>query len=78
MRDAQMTMIEAINKALTDVMAADPKVLVLGEEMGDKEGGGVMGITAGLSTKSGTDRVKSTPISEQAIIGAAIGAPIGG
>jgi acetoin:2,6-dichlorophenolindophenol oxidoreductase subunit beta len=78
MSDTQMTMIEAINKALTDAMAADPKVLVLGEEVGDKQGGGVMGITAGLSTKYGTDRVKSTPISEQAIIGAAIGASIGG
>ncbi|WP_068071957.1 alpha-ketoacid dehydrogenase subunit beta [Novosphingobium lentum] len=73
-----MTMVEAINKALHDAMEADPKVLVLGEEVGDKEGGGVMGVTAGLSTKFGTDRVKSTPITEQAIIGAAIGASIGG
>jgi pyruvate dehydrogenase E1 component beta subunit len=50
----------------------------LGEEVGDRQEGGVMGVTKGLSTKYGEDRVKSTPISETAIIGAAIGASIGG
>jgi pyruvate dehydrogenase E1 component beta subunit len=44
----------------------------------DREGGGVVGVTRGLSTRFGDDRVKSTPISEQAIIGAAIGASIVG
>jgi pyruvate dehydrogenase E1 component beta subunit len=73
-----MTLVEAINRALFDAMEADPKVLVLGEEVADKQEGGVMGVTKGLSTKFGTDRVKSTPISEQAIIGAAIGAAIVG
>lgn len=72
-----MTMIEAINLALHDALAADPKVLVLGEDVADREGGGVMGATAGLSTEFG-DRVRSTPISEQAIMGAAIGASIAG
>src|SRR3546814_20404343 len=37
-----------------------------------------MGVTKGLSTRFGDDRVKSTPISEQAIIGAAVGAAVGG
>ena len=74
----KMNLIEAINLALHDAMAADPKVLVLGEEVGDEQEGGIMGVTKGLSTKFGKDRVKSTPISEQAIIGAAIGASIGG
>lgn len=73
-----MTMIEAINLALADAMAADDTVLLLGEEVGDKQEGGVMGATKGLSTRFGDDRVKSTPISEQAIIGSAIGASIGG
>jgi acetoin:2,6-dichlorophenolindophenol oxidoreductase subunit beta len=59
-------------------MAADPKVIVLGEEVADPQEGGVMGATKGLSTQFGEDRVKSTPISEQAIMGAAIGAAIGG
>ncbi|GGC18705.1 pyruvate dehydrogenase subunit beta [Novosphingobium marinum] len=74
----KMDMIGAINAALHDAMTEDETVLVLGEEVGDKQEGGVMGVTKGLSTKFGTDRVKSTPISEQAIIGAAIGAAVGG
>jgi acetoin:2,6-dichlorophenolindophenol oxidoreductase subunit beta len=74
----KLNLIEAINLALHDAMEADAKVLALGEEVGDEQDGGVMGVTKGLSTKFGTDRVKSTPIAEQAIIGAAIGAAVGG
>jgi acetoin:2,6-dichlorophenolindophenol oxidoreductase subunit beta len=74
----KMNMIEAINKALHDACAADPKVLALGEDLADNEEGGVVGITKGLSTQFGTDRIKSTPISEQAIMGAAIGASLVG
>jgi pyruvate dehydrogenase E1 component beta subunit len=73
-----MTMIQAINAALADAMEADPTVLILGEEVADPQEGGVVGVTRGLSTRFGDDRVKSTPISEQAIIGAAIGAAVGG
>jgi acetoin:2,6-dichlorophenolindophenol oxidoreductase subunit beta len=74
----QLNLIQAINLAIHDAMEADSKVLALGEEVGDKQEGGVMGVTKGLSTKFGDDRVKSTPISEQAIIGSAIGAAVGG
>ena len=74
----KLNMIQAINLALDHAMAADPKVLALGEEVGDREEGGVMGVTKGLSTKYGDHRVRSTPISEQAIIGGAIGAAVGG
>ena len=74
----KMHAIQAINAALHEAMESDDKVLVLGEDVADKEGGGIVGITAGLSTKFGTDRVKSTPITEQAIIGAAIGAAMAG
>ncbi|MBY2930472.1 alpha-ketoacid dehydrogenase subunit beta [Sphingomonadales bacterium 56] len=73
-----MTMVEAINLALHDAMEADSKVIVLGEDVADPQDGGVMGVTKGLSTRFGEERVKSTPISEQAIIGAAIGAAVGG
>jgi acetoin:2,6-dichlorophenolindophenol oxidoreductase subunit beta len=73
-----LNLIQAINLAIHDAMEADSKVLALGEEVGDKQEGGVMGVTKGLSTKFGDDRVKSTPISEQAIIGSAIGAAVGG
>lgn len=69
---------QAINAALHEAMAKDPKVIILGEDIADKEGGGIVGITAGLSTAFGTDRVKSTPIAEQAIMGAAIGAAMAG
>lgn len=75
---SQMTLSQAINLALHDAMEADEKVLVLGEDVGDEQGGGVIGITLGLSQKFGKMRVKATPISEQAIIGASIGAAIVG
>jgi acetoin:2,6-dichlorophenolindophenol oxidoreductase subunit beta len=74
----KLNFIQAINQALVQAMDADPTILVLGEDIADREGGGVVGVTKGLSTRFGDDRVKSTPISEQAIIGAAIGAAIDG
>ncbi len=74
----KMNGIQAINAAMFEAMAADPKVLVLGEDIADREGGGVTGTMKGLSTKFGNHRVRTTPISEQAIIGAAIGAAMGG
>jgi acetoin:2,6-dichlorophenolindophenol oxidoreductase subunit beta len=73
-----ITFAEASRLALDDAMAADPGVFVLGEDVADREGGGVFKVTQGLSTKYGPDRVRSTPISEQAIMGAAVGAAIAG
>jgi acetoin:2,6-dichlorophenolindophenol oxidoreductase subunit beta len=75
---AKMNVVQAVNLALDDAMAADPGVIVFGEDVGDKEEGGVCGVTRGLSSKYGDARVRSTPISEQAIVGAAIGAAIAG
>ncbi len=74
----KINFIQSINQAIAQAMAADPTVLVLGEDVADREGGGVVGVTKGLSTQFGDERVRSTPISEQAIIGAAIGAAIDG
>jgi pyruvate dehydrogenase E1 component beta subunit len=74
----QLTILQAINKALGDAMSEDGRVFVLGEDVADLEGGGVVGVTSGLSSRFGEDRVRSTPISEQAIMGAAIGASIAG
>ncbi len=76
-KPAQINILQAVNQALADAMEADPEVLVLGEDVADPEEGGVVGVTRGLSTRFG-ERVRSTPISEQAIIGAAIGASIAG
>ncbi|WP_260583674.1 alpha-ketoacid dehydrogenase subunit beta [Sphingopyxis sp. PET50] len=74
----KVTIIEAISKAYQDAFAEDPKVITLGEDLADPEGGGIAKITKGLSTSFGDDRVRSTPISEQAIMGAAIGASLAG
>ena len=74
----KMNGIQAINAAMMEAMEADPKVLVLGEDIADPQGGGVTGTMRGLSTKFGAHRVRTTPISEQAIIGAAIGAAMAG
>ena len=74
---AQVNMVQALNWALDDALARDPRVLVFGEEVADPEGGGIVKVTAGLSTKYG-HRVRSTPISEMAFIGAAVGAGVAG
>jgi acetoin:2,6-dichlorophenolindophenol oxidoreductase subunit beta len=66
----------AINGALGEVMEKDERVVLLGEDISDP-GGGVFGVTRGLSTRFG-DRVRDTPISEQAILGAATGAALAG
>ena len=70
--------VQATNSALEEALSADQRVLLLGEDIGDKQGGGVFKCTAGLSTKFGEERVRTTPISEQAIMGAAIGAALAG
>jgi pyruvate/2-oxoglutarate/acetoin dehydrogenase E1 component len=73
-----ITFTEAYSRALHDSMEADPCVIMLGEDIADEEGGGVFKVTKGLSTKFGHQRVRTTPISEQAIVGAAIGASLAG
>jgi pyruvate/2-oxoglutarate/acetoin dehydrogenase E1 component len=70
--------IQAVNMALDDAMALDPNVILLGEDIADEQEGGIVGVTKGLSAKHGKARVRSTPISEQAIVGAAIGAAMVG
>ena len=74
----KVSIIAAISKAYQDIFAEDPKVITLGEDLADPEGGGIAKITKGLSTSFGDDRVRSTPISEQAIMGAAISASLAG
>jgi acetoin:2,6-dichlorophenolindophenol oxidoreductase subunit beta len=73
-----MNTIQAVNLALDEAMGLDPNVILLGEDIADGQEGGIVGVTKGLSSKYGNSRVRSTPISEQAIIGAAIGASIVG
>src|ERR1700732_2470718 len=75
MDEKEMTMREALNLALDEALGADDRVFLLGEDIADP---GASGPTAGLSTKDGRDRVLDPPISEAAIVGAAIGAAIDG
>lgn len=75
---AKINFIQGLHQALDEAMGADENVIALGEDIGDEQGGGIFKITKGLSAKYGKNRVRSTPISEQAIIGAAVGAAITG
>lgn len=83
----QLSMRDAVNQALHQEMARDPRVIVLGEDVsggaggtsGEREAsGGIFGVTKGLLPKYGADRVIDTPISESAIVGAAAGAALAG
>ena len=74
----RLTFRNAINQAMDQAMARDDRVFVLGEDVADSAGGGVFHVTDGLSTKHGERRVRNTPISEEAIMGASIGAAIAG
>lgn len=67
---------EAIRQALLDAMQADPSVILIGEEVGLY--GGAYGVTKGLIDLFSADRVIDAPISESAIVGAAIGAAMTG
>ncbi len=71
-------LVQAIHRTLDRAMASDDSIILLGEDIGDASGGGMFKITAGLSAKYGEDRVRDTPIAEASIIGAAIGAAMGG
>ena len=73
---ARITMREAISQALWEEMERDPKVFILGEEVG--VWGGTYAVTKGFYDHFGADRVRDTPISEAAIVGAAIGAALTG
>ena len=67
----QMTVIEAIRTALTEEMARDSRVLVLGEDIGAL--GGVFRATEGLLARYGPERVIDTPMAELSIAGIAVG-----
>lgn len=83
---AKMTMREAINQAMRLEMTRDPDVILIGEDVAGGRGcavdeevaGGVMGVSAGLYTEFGAERVIDTPITESAIMGAAAGAALTG
>jgi len=67
----KLTIAKAMAEAIGQEMAADPAVLVMGEDIGKL--GGVFGTTTGLLDAYGPERVRDTPISETGFIGAAVG-----
>jgi pyruvate dehydrogenase E1 component beta subunit len=71
-----MTMAQALNRALADAMAADPSVLVFGEDVGPL--GGVFRITDGLTARFGESRCFDTPLAESGIVGTAVGMAMNG
>jgi pyruvate/2-oxoglutarate/acetoin dehydrogenase E1 component len=73
---AELTYREAVARAIAQEMERDERVVFLGEDVG--RAGGVFKATVGLYEKFGPKRVRDTPISEQAILGAAMGAAMTG
>jgi pyruvate dehydrogenase E1 component beta subunit len=73
---AELTYREAVSRGLTQEMERDSRVVLLGEDVA--RAGGVFKATVGLLDRFGPERVRDTPISEQAIVGAAMGAAMTG
>lgn len=71
-----LTYREAMRAALRDALAADPRVFLMGEDVGRY--GGCYAVSAGLLEEFGPERIRDTPLSESAFVGAGIGAALGG
>lgn len=72
----KLTLAQAVTRALFEEMARDPKVLVMGEDVG--KDGGVFRVTDGLFDAYGPERVMDTPLAESGIIGTGIGLALTG
>jgi len=73
---ATLTLVQAVNDALKTAMRTDPNVVVFGEDVGPK--GGVFLATEGLTKEFGEERCFDTPLSEDGIVGAAVGMAVNG
>jgi pyruvate dehydrogenase E1 component beta subunit len=67
---------EAVRDAMSEAMRRDESVFIMGEDIAEM--GGSMGVTQGMLAEFGPERVRNTPISEMAIVGAGIGAAMAG
>lgn len=76
-REKVLTYDEAIRQGMIEAMERDPRVFVLGEDVGGRYGG-AFGVTRGLVKQFGPERCLNTPIAESAIIGCGVGAAIAG
>jgi acetoin:2,6-dichlorophenolindophenol oxidoreductase subunit beta len=72
----RITQADALREGLREEMLADPRVFVMGEDVGPY--GGIYTVTRGLWEEFGDERVRDTPISEAGFVGAALGAAIAG
>ena len=71
-----MTLRDAITQGLREAIQNDPKVFIMGEDIGAY--GGPYAVTKGFLDEFGPDKIRDTPISESAIVGAGVGAAMGG
>ena len=67
---------EAVRDVLAEEMRRDPRVFIMGEDIAEQ--GGIFGCTQGLLQEFGSERVRNTPISEAAVVGAGVGASLAG
>ncbi|MFW9800190.1 MAG: alpha-ketoacid dehydrogenase subunit beta, partial [Candidatus Thorarchaeota archaeon] len=74
---SEVTYREALKQGLREEMIRDERVFIMGEDVG-RNWGGAFKVTKGLAEEFGDERVRDTPISENTIAGAAIGAAITG
>ena len=88
MEEREILYMQALNEAMRIAMETDPDVVLIGEDIAGGGGrsnqgieeawGGIMGVTRGLYTQFGAERVRDTPISEIGFLGAAVGAAVTG
>jgi pyruvate/2-oxoglutarate/acetoin dehydrogenase E1 component len=72
----EITYRDAVSEAIRDALLADPRVFLMGEDVGRY--GGCYAVTKGLLDEFGPERIRDTPLSESAFVGAGIGAALGG
>jgi pyruvate dehydrogenase E1 component beta subunit len=75
-KTVRMTYREALRQALRDALQRDPRVFLMGEDVGRY--GGCFAVSKGLLEEFGPERIRDTPLSESAFVGAGIGAAMGG
>jgi len=73
---ARMTYREALRAAMREAMSADPRVFLMGEDVGRY--GGAFAVSLGMLDEFGPERIRDTPLSESTFVGAGIGAALGG
>ncbi len=76
--ERRLTYSQALNEALREEMRRDPAVFVMGEDVAVWGKGGIFNVTEGLFAEFGAERVRDTPISEEAIVALAVGAAMTG